>query len=89
MQKDCTENLCQKIKLRCTSLKKKCDVAWVDMGDTQILELSKSVDHFDSEISEILKGLSNFDLICGDPALIMLYEICKMWDEVIDGSPHK
>ena len=57
------------------------------MADSQVLELL-SVDHFDSEISEILKGmtsLSNFVPICGDPAC-MLYEMGKMRDEVIGGK---
>ena len=55
------------------------------MGDPQILELSKNVDKFDLELSEILKGvtsLSNFIPTCGDQIRTFLYVAGKMRDEV-------
>ena len=73
----CAESLYQEITLRCTTLKRKCDIASAGMGDPQILELSKNVDKFDLELSEILKGvtsLSNFIPTCGEAG--------KMRDEV-------
>ena len=57
-QSVCAENLYQEITLRCASLNRKCDITWADMGDSSILELSNKVDKFNSELSEILKGVT-------------------------------
>ena len=84
-QSVCAGNLDQEITFRCASLNRKCDITLADMGDSQILEFSNTVDKFDSELSEILDGVrsfSNFVPICGDQVRPVLYEIGNMLDEV-------